>query len=69
MLAKKIGQNLIRIREEKGVSVVTLAKAIATPESRILQFEKGLKRPSPEEMLAICKVLNVNISQLLDVGE
>ena len=65
-LAEKIGQNITQLREKRRISAVDLAKTLSASENRILQFEKGLERPSPEELLAISEALNVKVSQILE---
>ena len=65
----KIGRNLTSLRVAKGESASGLAAASGVAEERIRWAEDGLLRLSPEELLAICDVLDVTPSQLIDEEE
>ncbi|GIT98814.1 helix-turn-helix domain-containing protein [Sulfurovum sp. TSL1] len=66
---KKIGKNVKKYREEKGVTQMELAHAIGHNSVGYIskaELYKYNKHFSLEQLYKISKVLNVNISQLID---
>lgn len=63
-----IGENLKKLRKEKGLSFRRLAKEIDISHNNLALYEKDLAVPSLENALKICKFFNVPLEYLL-LGE
>lgn len=60
-----IGGNLKRIRLEKGVSQLQLAKTVGVTQSMIAQIERGTKSLTMELGKEIADTLDISINDLL----
>ena len=72
MNTKKLGQNIKRARNNKGVSQTQLAEMLGwqSGNSRISNYENGTREPSLSDLDQIAKVLDTSIiSLLLDPAE
>lgn len=63
----EIGSRIRRYREERGLSQKQLAELIGVKNSRVSNWEQGLNRPDADILAALCRVLQVSPSELLDV--
>ena len=61
-----IGANIRRIREEKGLKQVELAKMANVTQAMICQIERGTKPPSLPLSVDITKVLECSIDDLVE---
>ena len=61
-----IGANIRRIREEKGLKQVELAKMANVTQAMICQIELGTKPPSLPLSVDIAKVLECSIDDLVE---
>ena len=61
-----IGANIRRIREEKGLKQVELAKMANVTQAMICQIERGIKPPSLPLSVDIAKVLECSIDDLVE---
>ena len=57
---KKFGQNLRKIRKEKGISMQQLAHQAEIELSQIYRIETGKINPKLSTIINIAKALNVN---------
>lgn len=57
---------LVRARKEKCITQVQLAEAMRVPQSLISKAERGERRLDIVEILHICALLDVPISQLIN---
>lgn len=66
-LAARIGANIRRLRDQRGLSQGGLARRVGekTDGNTISRWEKGRNAPSWESMLALARVFDVDISALL----
>ncbi|NHN87020.1 helix-turn-helix domain-containing protein [Acetobacter musti] len=62
---EKIGRSLARLRVARAESISGLALASGVAEDRLMSAETGALRLTPEEIIAICKALDVKPSQLM----
>ena len=64
-----IGANIRRIREEKGLKQVELAKAANVSKQCISDYKKGKSVPSIDTLYLICKFLDVSADYLLGLED
>ena len=63
----KRGEFLVKIMEEKGFNTMSLAKASGVPYTTIRSMiERDLSNASIDNVLKICKVLNIEAEALAD---
>ena len=58
------GENLRRIRQEKGLTQLQLAKMVGVTQPNIAQYERGSKQPTIPTASAIAKALGCALSDL-----
>lgn len=63
--AKKLGENLKRIRIEKNISQTEIAKALDVDRSFVSNIENGKTNPTLSTITNLAKVLGVSASELL----
>ena len=66
-MAYEIGGRIKKFREEKGISQKDFAAQIGVSNSRVSNWEQGINRPDVDLLAAICNVLSVSPSELLDI--
>ena len=59
-----IGQNVRRIRREKGVTQWQLSSAIGVTPGTVLLIERGVRECTPEMVEGIAKALGVSVDRL-----
>ena len=62
---KKLGQNLKRIREEKGMSQGDICRALDIDRGFISSIENGKRNPTLSTIKKIADVLQVSADELL----
>ena len=60
-----IGENLKRIRTEKGLTQKQLADVVGCSENAIQQYESNVREPRNEMMLGIANALEIRIAELI----
>ena len=60
-----LGENIRRMREERGLSQSELAEKIELQKQIVSAFERGVKTPSLEKLVAIADVLRCTTDGLL----
>lgn len=60
------GQRLRKIRQERSLSLESLAYEAEMELSQIYRIEKGKINPTLTTLNAIAKALNINLKELLD---
>lgn len=60
----RLGQNITRIRKEKGLSQVELAHEMNMDRSNLRRIEAGRTSPTVTTLFRISKVLKVNVEDL-----
>lgn len=63
--AKKLGDNIRRIRLERGLTQVELSKKLKVDRSYVSNVEQGKKNPTLTTMEKIANVLGVSTEELL----
>lgn len=63
-----IGEHLVKLRKERGLSSEEAAKQLGISESSLEKYEKDLTSPSYELLIRIAKLLNVSTEQLLGIS-
>ena len=64
-ISKKLGQNIKRIREEKGMSQGDISRVLNMDRGYISRIESGQKNPTVANLGRIANALGVSIDQLL----
>lgn len=62
----EVGENIKRIRKEKGFKQKDLAEALRVSDVMISQWENGSRNPKQSTLIKIAKVLDVHLRDLLD---
>ena len=55
-----LGRNIEKIRKSKDIDYITFAKMTHIKPIELSQIERGLRKPSPEELKIISEVLNID---------
>ena len=63
----EIGSRIRKYREERGLSQKQLSELIGVKNNRVSNWDQGLNRPDADILAALCRVLQVSPSELLDV--
>ncbi len=63
---KKTGENLKRIRKEKGVTVAQICEAMGfeNPQS-VYKWQRGMTLPSVDNLFALSRLLGITIEDIL----
>ena len=64
-IEKKFGEELCRIRKERGLSQEQLGFESEYHRTYISQLERGVKSPSLRTVFRICKALEIPVSELI----
>lgn len=65
--AKTIGENLRRLRKDRGITQVELAKALSMPQGMISEYELGKARINGSLLAAFVAALNVSADEILGI--
>jgi len=63
--AKKLGETLRRLRNEKGISQELLAKALGIPRPSVAQIEKGARDVSVSELDAVLRIFQISYNDFM----
>lgn len=63
--AKKLGENMKKIRAEKGMSQGDICRATGADRAYISNVESGNKNPTLETLTKIADALDVSVDELL----
>ncbi len=66
---KSTGENIKRLREKKGISVVNLAKMLGITHIAIYIWQNGRAIPSVDNLVALSKIFGVSIEDILVVED
>jgi putative transcriptional regulator len=69
ILLKRLGNNIQKLRKEKGLTQVELASAVNKDQQSIQRLEVGNINPSFYYLYEIAKGLGVDIKELIDLSE
>ena len=62
---KRIGENIIKLRKEKGFKQIDLSTKLNIEDSALRRIEKGRTNPTIKTLFNIAKALGVDVSDLL----
>ena len=62
-------ENLKQLRKEKGISQKDVAKAIGVTISAYSNYEQGLREPSNQILVSLCKYYDVTADYLLGLED
>ena len=65
----KFPQRLKELREEKGLSIKTLAKELGVSDIAIGRWEKGLRTPNIDTLILVANYFNVSADYLLGLKD
>ena len=63
--AQKLGENLKRIRTEKGITQGDIARALEIDKSFVSNIENGKTNPTLATIAKIAKAIGVSVDELL----
>lgn len=63
--AKKLGENLKKIRLSKGITQISIAKTLGVDRSFVSNIENGKTNPTLSTISSLAKVLGVTVSELM----
>lgn len=63
--AKKLGQNLKRIRTEKGISQGDIVRTLGMPKSFVSSIENGKTNPTLATITKLAKAIGVSVGELM----
>ena len=63
--AKRLGQNLKRIRTKKGISQGDIVKTLDMPKSFVSSIENGKTNPTLSTIAKLAKALSITVGELL----
>lgn len=63
--AKKLGENLKRIRTKKSITQIEIAKTLGANRSFISNIENGKTNPTLSTITSLAKALGVSTNELL----
>jgi transcriptional regulator with XRE-family HTH domain len=65
---KKLGDKIVRLREEKDISQRELARRIKTNNTQIRRIETGIVNSSINMLRKIANEFDITISELVDIS-
>ena len=63
--AKRLGENLKRIREQKGISQVDISKSLGVSRGFVSNVENGKTNPTLATITKLAKAVGVSAGELL----
>ena len=63
--AKKLGENLKKLRIKKDISQIELARMLSVDRSFVSNIENGKNNPTLSTITSLAKALGVSINELL----
>ncbi|EGQ8159436.1 helix-turn-helix transcriptional regulator [Vibrio parahaemolyticus] len=60
-----LNENIKRLREEKGVTQLDMAKSVGTSAKTVMNWESGKTEPKASELVLIAKRLGVSVNEIL----
>ncbi len=64
-----LGQRIARLRKEKGLTQVEVAKKTGLSQVLVSDYERGRLRPNPDTIIKLAQILLVTTDELLGVKE
>ncbi|AVF61863.1 helix-turn-helix transcriptional regulator [Vibrio sp. Vb2880] len=60
-----LNENIKRLREEKGVTQLEMAKSVGASAKTVMNWESGKTEPKASELVLIAKRLGVSVNEVL----
>ncbi len=67
-LAKKVGENIKSARKAKGLTQKEVAKILFMTQQQYSRFENGIFELNYQQLLDICKILDITPNEIFDFG-
>ena len=67
-LAKKVGENIKSARKAKGLTQKEVAKILFMTQQQYSLFENGIFELNYQQLLDICKILDITPNEIFDFG-
>ena len=64
---KRLGKNIVRLRAKKGLRQIDLANELNIDDSSLRRIESGRTNPTIITLKKIADVLEVNLTEIVDV--
>ncbi len=64
---KKLGKKVSYLRKNMGLTRETFSEKAGLSAYYLGEIERGVKKPSLDKLMQICKVLNIQIHELLNL--
>ena len=68
-ISQKVGQNIKRIRKERGLTQKEIAAEFKFTQQRYSRFETGMFELNYAQILKLCKIFNVTPTELLTIED
>lgn len=65
---QQLSRELVRLREQSGLTLADAAKVCGLPESRLESYEKGLALPAVGELMNLARVFDVSLNHFFMSG-
>ena len=62
----KLGENILKLRKEKGLSQEELAEKLNVTRQTISNWELGETQPTPSQLKVLSKIFQISIDKILD---
>ncbi len=67
--AKRVGENLKQARRDAGLTQKEVAMKMLMTQQQYSRFENGIFQLNYEQILALCKLLDITPNELFDMRE
>jgi transcriptional regulator with XRE-family HTH domain len=64
---KRLGENIVRLRDKRGLRQIDLATKLNIDDSSLRRIESGRTNPTIITLRSIADALEVNLSEIVDV--
>ncbi|MCL2847028.1 MAG: helix-turn-helix domain-containing protein [Firmicutes bacterium] len=69
MKENKFSQRVKELREEKGLSIMDLARALNTSHANVGRWERGERNPTVISIIMICQFFDVSADYLIGLRD
>ena len=66
MSEKRLGENIVRYRNEKGLSQEKIAEYIGVSRQAVTKWESNISRPSSDNLFKLAEILEISVDDLLN---
>lgn len=65
----RFGENFRKIRKESGLTQKEVAKILHLSQSNVSDWENDVSRPEYENLIALTRIYDVSLEELLDLSQ